>query len=116
MSQPLPKAILQALDTHYESNRARWSRGAWAKDAKGRKLGENSIYTEAAYAHCLEAGVRIFARKLVIGTHAAERAAAQTVAALKKQIGDRFNSIPNFNDTTSYKRVRAVIKETIDAL
>jgi hypothetical protein len=116
MSHPLSKAILQALDTHYSENPARWSRGAWARDANGTTLIEEQIFDHNVRALCAEAGIRYFARKLVGNGQAAKFAAEATIAALQAQIGEGFDSIPSFNDNSSFGRVRAVIRQTVAAL
>lgn len=116
MSKPLSKQILQALDTHYAEDPSRWSKGAWAKNKAGHKLDDTQIYGRDVVALCAEAGVRVFARKFSPDDRTAKTVGDFALKMLTKQLGQGFQSVPDFNDRSTVEGVRGLLQKTIAAL
>ncbi len=116
MSQPLCKQVLQALDAYYAEDSRHWAHQAWARDMHGNTMSQDKIFEPTAFALCAEAGIHVFARRLFANQETAKRAADNAIFALKKRIGRRRKSIPEFNDAGKLHHVRGAIRAAIAAM
>jgi len=93
---------MTVLEDTYEllSDPARWTQGADARDAEGRKV---SVEDERAVCWCLSGALRFCLKGARVKEHRAARAALSAVP-----------SIVDFNDSNDHQDVIKLLKEAIN--